>query len=159
MEENTFQVLIENYEDFEYYSMDTDRQIDNLTAYGYAGHTVLHSRMLSGTGSGSSEGSVDTGPPPLVDKQPHETEKPLDLDKMVMMTDTPPVTPQAGQKVTPAEEMPPNSEKKKKTKKKKKSKGEGVAGMSASTPKKTGPKVITLQQALDEIVLREQLDE
>ncbi len=87
--------------------------IDKLTAYGYAGHTVMHSQTPSGTGSGSSESRVD-GPPPLIDPQQDETEKPPDLDKMVTMTDMPPVTPQAGQKGTPTEQTLPDSEKKKK---------------------------------------------
>ncbi len=90
------------------------------------------------------------------------------------------MTSQAGQKETPTEKMPPDSEKKKKIKKKKKKakegpveepswrgKGlgectpspEGAAGTSASTAKKAGPKVTALQEALDEIALREQLDE
>ncbi len=54
--------------------------------------------------------------------------------------------------------MPPDSEKKKKTKKKKKSKGEGVAEVSASMPKKAGPKATPLQEAMDEIALRELQD-
>ncbi len=86
-------------------------------------------------------------------------EKPPDLYKTVMMMDTLPVMPQAEQKKTPTEEMPPDSEKKKKTKKKKKSKGGEAAGVSASTPKKEGPKATTLQEVLDEFLLREQLDQ
>ncbi len=58
---------MENFEDFDSHSMDMDRKIDELTTYGYAGHTAMHSRMLSGTRSGLSEGSMDSGPPPLVD--------------------------------------------------------------------------------------------
>ncbi len=85
-------------------------------------------------------------------------EKPPDLDKTVMMMDTPPVTPQAGQKEMPTEKTLPDSEKKKKTKKKKKSTGEEAVGTSASTLKKAGPKVTALQEARDEIALREQLD-
>ncbi len=80
------------------------------------------------------------------------------LDKMVTLTDTSPVTPQVEQKKMPIEEMLPDSEKKK-TKKKKKSKGGEAAGASASMPKKTGPKVTALQEALDELLQKEQLDE
>ncbi len=129
MEENMFRDLIENYQDFHCYSMDMDQMIDELVAYGYTGTTAMHSRTPSGTGSWSSASSVD-GPPPsacmdltggLLDR----TEKPPDLDKMVMMTDASPVMPQAEQKKTPIEEMPPDSNKKKKTKKKKEAKRRG----------------------------------
>ncbi len=43
MNENTFQVLIENYEDFDCYSTDLDQQIDELATYGYAGTSAMHS--------------------------------------------------------------------------------------------------------------------
>ncbi len=111
-EENTFRVLIENYQDFDCYSMDTDQKIDELVEYGYAGTTAMRSRTPSGTGSGSSESSVD-GPLPMVDLTGgllDRTEKPPDLDKMV--------TPQADQEKAPIKETPPSSDKKKKTKKK-----------------------------------------
>ncbi len=141
--------------------MDMDRQIDDLTAYGYTGHTVMHSRMPSGTKSRSSESrsSVDH-PSGLVANllQPDTMEKPPDLDKTVTMMDMPPVMPQAERKKMPAEEMPPDSDKKKKTKKKKKVKRGEAAGVSASTPRKAGPKATMLQEAMDEIALRELLD-
>ncbi len=38
---NTFRVLIKNYEDFDYLSMDTDQKIDELVTFGYAGTTVM----------------------------------------------------------------------------------------------------------------------
>ncbi len=35
-EENMFRVLIENYKDFDCFSMDMDQKIDELVVYGYA---------------------------------------------------------------------------------------------------------------------------
>ncbi len=81
-------------------------------------------------------------------QQPDVTEKPLHLDKMITMSVMPPVTPQMGQKKTPAEKTLPDSEKKKKAKKKK-SKGGEVAGLSASTEKKMGLKETALRQVLN----------
>ncbi len=40
-EENTFRVLIENYQDLDCYSTDMDQKIDELAAYRYAGTTVM----------------------------------------------------------------------------------------------------------------------
>ncbi len=169
-EEQTFQILIENYKDFECYSMDMDWRIDELTAYGYAGHTVMWvSRTPSGTGSRLSKGSID-GLPEVQEVEiprPDMTEKPPDLDRMITMMDTPPVIPQMGQKEMPTEKTPPNSEKKKEAKKKKSKGGEvtepswrgkklgectlleEAAGLSTSAEKKMGPKEATLKHALD----------
>ncbi len=150
---NTFRALIENYEDFDHYSTDTEQNIDELVAFGYAGTTAMCSQTPSGTGSRSSESSVE-GPQPFMDLTGgpmDRTEKLPDLDKMFT-----PVTPQAEK--TPIKETPPSSDKKKSKKKKKAKRGE-AAEMSTSTPRVPGPKETALQEALDEIVLRDQLDE
>ncbi len=133
--------------------MDMDQKIDELATYRYTGTTAMRSRMPSGSGSGSSESSVD-GPPPMVDLTGgplDRMEKPPDLDKMV--------TPQADQEKTPIKEMPPDSDKKKKTKKNKQAKGGEAAGASTSMPKEAGPTATVLQEALDQLLLTEQLDQ
>ncbi len=110
---STFGHLMENYHDKDYFSTDTDERIDKLVAFGYAGTTAMHSPMLSRTGSGSSEGSMN-GAPPLVDPTDEpmdDVEKPPDLDKTVTMTDEMLETPQAEK--TPVEEMSTGSKKKK----------------------------------------------
>ncbi len=119
---NVFKALIENYHDEDYFSTDTDERIDKLAAFGYTGTTTMHSRTPSGTGSGSSESSVEA-PAPFVDLTggPLErAEKLPDLDRMVTMTDDMPEAPQAEK--TPVKEMPPGSEKKKKSKQRRKAK-------------------------------------
>ncbi len=63
---NVFRALIENYHDKDYFSTDMDQRIDQLVAFGYAGTTVMRSRMPSGTGSGLSESSMEA-PAPFVD--------------------------------------------------------------------------------------------
>ncbi len=115
--------------------MDTDQKIDELVAFGYAGTTVMHSRMPSGTGSRLSESSVE-GPPPFVDLMGgpmDRLEKPPDLDKMVMLTDASLAMPQVEK--MPIKEALPSTDMKKKSKKKKKVKEGEVAGASTSMPK------------------------
>ncbi len=70
---NTFEALIQNYHDEDYFSTDMDERLDKLVAFGYAGTTAMCSRMLSGTGSGLSEGS---GEPPAPGMGP--TDEPMD---------------------------------------------------------------------------------
>ncbi len=104
---------MESYHDEDYFSTDTDERINKLVTFGYAGTTAMCSPMLSGTGSGWSECSVD-GAPPLVnptDEPMDDMEKLPDLDKMVTMTDETPEMPQAEK--TPVEEMSTGSRKKK----------------------------------------------
>ncbi len=74
-------------------------------------------------------------------------EKPPDLDKMITVLATLPVTPQTWQKETPTDKTPTESEKKKK--KKKKSKEGEAAGLTTSMARKVGPKEAALREALD----------
>ncbi len=147
---NTFEALIQNYHDEDYFSTDTDERIDKLVAFGYTGTTAMHSPTLSGTGSGSSQSSVEA-PAPFIDLTGGPLEraaKPLDLDQTVTSMDEMPEAPQA-------EEMPigemPTSSKKKKSKQRRKVKREGAAEASTSTPRVPGPKEAAFQEAMDEI--------
>ncbi len=56
---STFKHLIVNYHDEDYFSTDTDERIDKLARLGYVGTTAMRSPVLSGTGSGSIESSVE----------------------------------------------------------------------------------------------------
>ncbi len=110
---STFRHLIENYHDEDYFSTDMDERIDKLVAFGYAGTTAICSPMLSRTGSGSSESSMEA-PAPFVDLTggPLErAERPPDLDQMVRVIDVTPETPQAEE--MPVEEASTSSKKKK----------------------------------------------
>ncbi len=83
----TFESLIEEYKDEDYFSSDTDKQVDRLTAFAYTGTTAMkHSvPMMSRSGSGSSQ-SGGEGRPPLVDltgdTPPGQA---VDLDKTIEM--------------------------------------------------------------------------
>ncbi len=154
-----FRHLIENYHDEDYFSTDMDERVTQLVAFGYVGTTAMRNPVPSGTGSGSSESSVDA-PAPFVDLTggPLErAEKPPDLDRMVTMTDETvtamdmmPETPQAEK--TPVEETSTGS-KKKKSKLRRKARREETAEPSTSTPRAPGPKETVLQEAMEEIAV------
>ncbi len=115
-----------------------------MVAFGYAGTTAMCSQTPSGTGSGSSERSVE-GLPLFMDLTGgpmDRTEKPPDLDRMVTLTDVSPAMPQAEK--TPVKETPPSTDKKKKSKKKKKVKEGELAGASTSMPRVPGLKETAL---------------
>ncbi len=88
----TIEALVEMYRDEDYFSSDTDTQIDRLTAFAYTGTTAMKHRvhMTSGSGSGSSHSGGEMPPPPLVDltgdtPPPEPAEPAVDLDKMLEM--------------------------------------------------------------------------
>ncbi len=89
----TFEALVDTYRDEDYFSSNTDKQIDRLTAFAYTGMTAMkhrvHTMSRSGSGSSQSGGKVQ---PPLVDLtsdtplEPAEPVEPaVDLDKMIEM--------------------------------------------------------------------------
>ncbi len=97
---------MEEYKDEDYFSMDTDEQVDRLVAFSYAGTTAMKHSVLRGSrGSGSSQSSGETRSP-RVDltgepSEQREREPAVDLDKTIEMRDEMQVAVDASEQETP----------------------------------------------------------
>ncbi len=91
----TIEAIVDAYKDEDYFSSDTDKQIDRLTAFAYTGTTAMKHRvhMMSRSGSGSSQSGGEAQPPLVdltTDTPPPEPAEPaaepaVDLDKTIEM--------------------------------------------------------------------------
>ncbi len=105
-----FESLMEEYNDEEYFSSDTGKQVDRLVAFAYTGTTAMkHSVPIgSRSGSESSRGGGGELQSPLVDltggssgRGKKTPEKAVDLDKTIEMRDETLAAMDASEQETP----------------------------------------------------------
>ncbi len=93
---------MEEYKDEDYFSSDTDEQVNRLIDFAYEGTTAMKHSVPRGSRSGSSSSGEDRLP--LVDltgELPEPAEKAADLDKMIEMTDETQAAMDASEQETP----------------------------------------------------------